>query len=82
MTVTLGCYLAEWLFPEFKYKWLAKEFQINLPHEIDFNNEGKNADRIRELFKDDPRVVVKSKMKNKYRFQKYIGNTVLQLFWL
>ena len=60
MTVTLGCYLAEWLFPEFKYKWLAKEFQINLPHEIDFNNEGKNADKMRELFKDDPRVVVKT----------------------
>lgn len=58
MTVQIGCQLAEWLFPDFKYKWLAKEFKINLPKEIDFNNEGKNADIIRKFFKDDDRVIV------------------------
>jgi len=82
MTVTLGCYLAEWLFPEFKYKWLAKEFQINLPQEIDFNNEGKNAEKIREFFKDDPRVVVNFVLKITFRFQRFIGNIALQLFLL
>lgn len=79
MTVTLGCYLAEWLFPDFKYKWLAKEFQINLPKEIDFINEGKNADKIRELFKNDTRVVVTIKELN-FRFLKYIGNLAHRLF--
>jgi aarF domain-containing kinase len=54
----LGTEIAEIIFPDFKYKWLGKEFEINLPKELDFRNEGKNADKIRELSKNDNRVVV------------------------
>lgn len=32
-------------------KWLAEEMRINLPLELDFLNEGKNCERIREMFK-------------------------------
>ena len=57
--VKLGCAAAEIFFPEFKYKWLGKEFETNLPNEIDFRNEGKNAEKIAHLLKDDDRIVVK-----------------------
>ena len=30
----------------------------NLPEELDFIKEGKNADKLRELLKDDPRLIV------------------------
>jgi aarF domain-containing kinase len=58
LTVRIGCAIAEILFPEFKYKWLGKEFQINLPKEIDFHNEGRNAERIKSLFTNDDRIVI------------------------
>jgi aarF domain-containing kinase len=58
LTVKIGCALAELLFPEFKYKWLGGEFQNNLPKEIDFHNEGRNADKIRSLLRDDNRIVI------------------------
>jgi aarF domain-containing kinase len=57
-TVKLGCYIAEMLFPDFKYKWLGDEFASNLPKELEFTREGKNADKLRELFKDDPKLVI------------------------
>jgi len=34
--VDLGIKLASFVFPEFKYDWLAKEFRLNLPKETDF----------------------------------------------
>jgi aarF domain-containing kinase len=57
-TVRLGCYIAEKLFPDFKYKWLGEEFATNLPKELEFTHEGRNADKLRDLFKDDLRLVV------------------------
>jgi aarF domain-containing kinase len=50
--------VAEMIFPDFKYKWLGKEFEINLPQEIDFHNEGRNADKLRNMLKNDERVVI------------------------
>lgn len=38
------------LFPEFKLMWLAEETKKNLPLELDFVNEGLNADRVRRMF--------------------------------
>ena len=35
---------AESMFPDFKYGWLASEIAPHLPKELDFNNEGKNAE--------------------------------------
>jgi aarF domain-containing kinase len=58
MTVKVGCYLAELIFPDFRYKWLGTELGINLPNELDFIKEAKNADRCRELFKNEPRLVI------------------------
>lgn len=39
-----------WLFPEFKLRWLVEEFQRNLPAELDFENEARNAERVRDNF--------------------------------
>jgi aarF domain-containing kinase len=58
MVVKIGCYFAELLFPDFKYKWLGKEFETNLPKECDFRLEAQNAEKIGRLLKDDIRVVV------------------------
>jgi aarF domain-containing kinase len=43
---------AEWYFPEFRYKWLSEETSDNLPQELDFMREGRNADRCRQLLAD------------------------------
>ena len=37
-------------FPEFQFHRLAKETQNNLPLELDFVNEGKNCERVAEMF--------------------------------
>jgi predicted unusual protein kinase regulating ubiquinone biosynthesis (AarF/ABC1/UbiB family) len=66
-TVEWACSLVEKFFPEFKYAWLAQEFRINLPKEIDFIMEGENAEKIKKIFEKDERVIVR------YR-KKYIKN--------
>ncbi|XP_067941675.1 aarF domain-containing protein kinase 1-like [Watersipora subatra] len=38
-----------WLFPSFSFLWLAAETRRNLPLELDFENEGKNAERVGEM---------------------------------
>jgi aarF domain-containing kinase len=48
--------VAQWLFPQFKLKWVADEFKLNLPKELDFLHEAGNAERAARLFADDPRV--------------------------
>ncbi|XP_053681270.1 aarF domain-containing kinase 1 [Anopheles nili] len=43
--------LVAWTFPDFKFQWLVKESKRNLPVELDFAHEGKNADKVREMFR-------------------------------
>lgn len=38
------------VFPDFSFMWLAEEMKINLPLELDFEVEGKNAERVSRLF--------------------------------
>jgi len=38
------------IFPEFQFRWLAEETRKNLPLELDFVNEGKNCERVAEMF--------------------------------
>jgi len=45
---------AAWLFPDFKFLWLAEETKINLPIELDFEFEGKNAERVNRMFSHLP----------------------------
>lgn len=43
--------LADKLFPEFKLMWLVDEVKKNLPQELDFIHEARNADRLADMFK-------------------------------
>ncbi|KAM4625939.1 aarF domain-containing protein kinase 1 [Polymixia lowei] len=35
-----------WLFPDFAFMWLVEEAKKNMPLELDFLNEGRNAERV------------------------------------
>ena len=39
-----------WFFPNLDYTWLAKEFKENLPKELDFLQEAKNAEALAAHF--------------------------------
>lgn len=40
--------LMSFVFPEFKIQWLVDESKKNLPIELDFLNEGRNAEKVRD----------------------------------
>ncbi|XP_035242133.1 aarF domain-containing protein kinase 1 [Anguilla anguilla] len=40
-----------WLFPDFAFMWLVEEAKRNMPLELDFLNEGRNAERVAEMLK-------------------------------
>ncbi|KAL7752272.1 hypothetical protein RI367_002317 [Sorochytrium milnesiophthora] len=42
----------KWLFPEFQFDWLADEMRINMPHELNFQHEAQNTERVRRSFDD------------------------------
>jgi aarF domain-containing kinase len=46
------------LFPEFKYKWFGDELKKNIPLELDFNQEVRNAEKTRECFKKQNNIKV------------------------
>ncbi|XP_043243069.1 aarF domain-containing protein kinase 1-like [Amphibalanus amphitrite] len=43
--------LVSWVFPDFELMWLAEETKKNLPRELDFSQEAKNAERVADMFK-------------------------------
>jgi aarF domain-containing kinase len=45
-------------FPDADFNWLVKEFRANLPKELDFIHEAKNAERAAAAFKNSPEVYV------------------------
>uniref|UniRef100_A0A915CUW7 Protein kinase domain-containing protein n=1 Tax=Ditylenchus dipsaci TaxID=166011 RepID=A0A915CUW7_9BILA len=42
--------IASAVFPDFRLDWLLEEAKTNLPRELDFLNEAKNADTVRKMF--------------------------------
>ncbi|XP_029900933.1 aarF domain-containing protein kinase 1 [Myripristis murdjan] len=38
-----------WLFPDFAFMWLVEEAKKNMPLELDFLNEGRNAERVARM---------------------------------
>lgn len=41
--------LVSWAFPDFNFQWLVDETKRNIPTELDFSQEGQNADKIRQM---------------------------------
>lgn len=50
--------VVSWLFPEFKFQWLVDESKKHLPLELDFEHEGRNAEKIMHFCKKFPFVKV------------------------
>ncbi|XP_069697834.1 aarF domain-containing kinase 1 [Periplaneta americana] len=46
--------LVSWVFPDFKFSWLVKESKRNIPIELDFLNEGHNAEKVSKMFSHIP----------------------------
>jgi len=46
--------LVSWAFPDFKFSWLVKETKRNIPIELDFLNEGRNAEKVEKMFSHVP----------------------------
>jgi len=42
----------EYFFPQFEFMWLADSMKVNLPLELSFTNEAKNAEKVAIMFKD------------------------------
>lgn len=38
-----------WLFPDFAFMWLLEEAKKNMPLELDFLNEGRNAEKVASM---------------------------------
>jgi len=46
------------VFPQFEFMWLAEEMRKNLPLELAFTQEGKNAEKVASIFVDTPWLTV------------------------
>lgn len=51
-TMEYLCKIMSIVFPDFKMQWLVDESKKNLPIELDFLNEGRNAEKVAGMFKD------------------------------
>ncbi|XP_076359674.1 aarF domain containing kinase 1 isoform X2 [Tachypleus tridentatus] len=49
-TMELLVKTVKWMFPEFSFMWLAEETKRNLPLELDFLHEGRNAEQVKRMF--------------------------------
>ncbi|XP_011505757.1 PREDICTED: uncharacterized aarF domain-containing protein kinase 1 [Ceratosolen solmsi marchali] len=49
-TMSVLVKITSWIFPDFKFDWLVDETKKNIPRELDFNLEGKNAEKVKMLF--------------------------------
>jgi ABC1 atypical kinase-like domain len=50
VTVEILLTAVQRMFPDFKYMWLVDEMKKNLPAELDFVSEGRNAERFASQF--------------------------------
>lgn len=48
-----------WLFPDFAFMWLVEEAKKNMPLELDFLNEGQNAEKVAKMLGHFPFLKVK-----------------------
>lgn len=48
-----------WLFPDFAFMWLVEEARKNMPMELDFLNEGHNAEKVAKMLAHLPFLKVK-----------------------
>lgn len=44
--------IMSYVFPEFKFQWLVDETKKNIPQELNFEQEGHNAEKVANMFKN------------------------------
>lgn len=44
--------IMSWVFPEFKFQWLVDETKKNIPQELNFVQEGHNAEKVAKMFQN------------------------------
>ncbi|XP_017876402.1 uncharacterized aarF domain-containing protein kinase 1 [Ceratina calcarata] len=49
-TMSVLVKLTSLVFPDFKFDWLVDETKKNIPRELDFTQEGRNAEKVQEIF--------------------------------
>ncbi|OAD58345.1 putative aarF domain-containing protein kinase 1 [Eufriesea mexicana] len=49
-TMSVLVKLTSLVFPDFKFDWLVDETKKNIPRELNFTEEGKNAEKIQNIF--------------------------------
>lgn len=69
-TMEYLCKLMSIVFPDFKMQWLVDESKKNLPIELDFLNEGRNAEKVinRILMKMPVKSLVTTEYMHNNRF--------------
>ncbi|XP_010155230.1 PREDICTED: uncharacterized aarF domain-containing protein kinase 1, partial [Eurypyga helias] len=45
-------FIVKQIFPDFEFMWLVEEAKKNLPLELDFLNEGRNAEKVAHMLKN------------------------------
>ncbi|XP_033328230.1 aarF domain containing kinase 1 [Megalopta genalis] len=49
-TMSLLVRITSLVFPDFKFDWLVDETKKNIPRELDFLQEGRNAEKVQSIF--------------------------------
>uniref|UniRef100_A0A8D3DM17 AarF domain-containing protein kinase 1 n=1 Tax=Scophthalmus maximus TaxID=52904 RepID=A0A8D3DM17_SCOMX len=55
-----------WLFPDFAFMWLVDEAKKNMPLELDFINEGHNAERVANMLAHYPFLKISENLGKMY----------------
>ncbi|XP_037551401.1 aarF domain-containing protein kinase 1 isoform X2 [Nematolebias whitei] len=55
-----------WLFPDFAFMWLVEESKKNMPLELDFLNEGHNAEKVANMLSHFPFLKISENLGKMY----------------
>lgn len=58
-----------WLFPNLAFMWLVEEAKKNMPVELDFLNEGHNAEKVASMLAHFPFLKVHTQLQYKYFYK-------------
>jgi aarF domain-containing kinase len=57
-TIEFMVHTIAFLFPDFQFSWIVPEFKEFLTEELDFINEGKNAEKIQKFFPHNKQIQI------------------------
>lgn len=57
-TIEFMVHTIAYLFPDFQFSWIVPELKEFLTEELDFINEGKNAEKIEKFFPHNKQIQI------------------------